>query len=87
MPATSILPAGQLLIVIGCEGDDLTEEHRQFIRSLSSSRFTVEYRAVPDIKISNKFSPRFGLNWVKLNSWNMTEFDTIINLDTGMLHS
>jgi hypothetical protein len=77
--------AGQLLIVMGCEGDDLTAEHKQFIRDLSSPNLTVEYRAVPDIKIVNKYSPRFGLNWVKLNSWNMTEFDTIINLDTGVL--
>jgi hypothetical protein len=68
---------------MGCEGDDLTEEHKQFIRDLSSPSLTVQFRAVPDIKISNKFSPRFGLNWVKLNSWNMTEFHTVINLDTG----
>lgn len=68
---------------MGCESDDLTEQHKQFIRDLSSSALQVEYRTVPDIKIKNDFSPRFGLNWIKLNSWNMTEFDTVINLDTG----
>ncbi|WIA36569.1 hypothetical protein OEZ86_007861 [Tetradesmus obliquus] len=69
---------------MGCESDDLTEQHKQFIRDLSSSALQVEYRTVPDIKIKNDFSPRFGLNWIKLNSWNMTEFDTVINLDTDM---
>jgi hypothetical protein len=81
--AIAVCFAGQLLIVMGVEGDDLTAAHKQFIRDLSSPQLTVEYRTVPDIKIKNEFSPRFGLNWIKLNSWNMTEFDTVINLDTG----
>jgi alpha-N-acetylglucosamine transferase len=68
---------------MGAEGDDITKEHKQFIRDLSSPQLTVEYRTVPDINITNEFSPRFGLNWIKLNSWSMTEFDTVINLDTG----
>jgi hypothetical protein len=75
--------AGQLLIVMGVEGDNLTEAHKQFIAGLSSPQLTVQYRAVPDIKITNEFSPRVGLNWIKLNSWSMTQFATIINLDTG----
>jgi hypothetical protein len=74
---------GQLLIVMGGESDNIIEQHKQFIADLSSPQLTVEYRAVPDINITNEFSPRFGLNWIKLNSWSMTEFDTIINLDTG----
>jgi hypothetical protein len=65
------------------EGDSVTKEQQQFVRDLSSPQLTVEYRTVPNINITNEFSPRFGLNWIKLNSWNMTEFDTIINLDTG----
>lgn len=75
---------GQLLVVLGCEGDDLTDQHKLFIWNLSSPALRVEYRTVPDLKIVNTFNARFGLNWVKLNSWNMTEFDSIINLDTDM---
>lgn len=70
---------------MGCEGDKLTKEDKQAIQDMSTANLTVEYRVVPDIKLQNDFNPRFGLNWVKLNSWMMTEFDTVINLDTGKL--
>eukprot|EP00879_Flechtneria_rotunda_P013123 GHRR01013706.1.p1 GENE.GHRR01013706.1~~GHRR01013706.1.p1 ORF type:complete len:316 (+),score=43.52 GHRR01013706.1:100-1047(+) len=76
---------GQLLIVMGCKDDDLSEVDKRAIANLSTKDFKVEYRLVPDIGIQNVFSPRFALNWIKLNSWNMTEFDSVVNLDTDMV--
>lgn len=76
---------GALLIVITGEGDELSRSDHAALAALSTDQLHVEVRVLPDLNISNTYHPRFGLNWIKLHSWALTEFDSIINLDSDMV--
>ena len=63
------------LIVISVDGD-LDEQHISEIESFATYRAVQEIRQPPNIR-----NPRFGLNWMKLRAWELTEYDALIMLD------
>ena len=53
------------------------ELHPDVTREIKSF---AQYREVPNIEFPSK-EARYGKNWVKMNAWNLTEFDSLILLD------
>lgn len=80
---------GSHLIVMGATSDSnrLSQEELEYLKhNASMPGLTVKYLTVADIDFPNYDNPRFHLNWIKLQAWNLTEWDAIIMVsDTSEL--
>ena len=63
------------LIVMSVDGD-LDEQDVSEIGKFAVYRTVQEIRQPPNVR-----NPRFGLNWMKLRAWELTEYDALIMLD------
>ena len=43
------------------------------------------YTEVPNVEFANTRQPRFSKNWFKLNAWNLTEFSSLILMDSDLV--
>eukprot|EP00877_Chromochloris_zofingiensis_P002761 jgi/Chrzof1/12486/Cz06g36010.t1 len=71
---------GVELIVLGAPGD-LPGSVVSQINALTNTR----YQAVQEIGFKNSLNERFALNWIKLQAWEMIDFNALIMLDTDMV--
>lgn len=72
---------GSHLIIMGTASDtqSLTAAELDYLKhNASLPGLDVEYKTVNDIDFPNHENKRFHLNWVKLQAWNLSEWDAII---------
>eukprot|EP00878_Enallax_costatus_P018123 GHUV01019068.1.p1 GENE.GHUV01019068.1~~GHUV01019068.1.p1 ORF type:complete len:417 (+),score=85.73 GHUV01019068.1:372-1622(+) len=75
---------GSHLIIMGGASDSerLSAEQLDYLQhNAGLPGLTVEYKIVRDIDFPNYDNPRFHLNWIKLQAWNLTKWDAIIMID------
>lgn len=69
------------LIIIAPESDvqRFTATEMEYLRhNASVPGLSVEYKIVDNIEMPNYMDPRYHLNWIKLQAWNLTDWDALI---------
>eukprot|EP00878_Enallax_costatus_P031162 GHUV01034054.1.p1 GENE.GHUV01034054.1~~GHUV01034054.1.p1 ORF type:complete len:172 (-),score=37.96 GHUV01034054.1:249-764(-) len=78
---------GSHLIIMGGASDSerLSAEQLDYLQhNAGLPGLTVEYKIVRDIDFPNYDNPRFHLNWIKLQAWNLTKWDAIIMVSSAV---